>query len=198
MTRMSGRLLAGGAGIAILAAVALTAATAWWGDEARATGQAGGAVAELRNAAGVRVGDARFRDDGNNVRVQVDVSGMPPGFHGFHVHAIALCEGEGGFASAGGHLTQPAGHPHAGAEHANHAGDMPSLYVANDGTGSASFIVDRFTIAELFDADGSALIIHAGPDNFANIPTRYAPAPDAMTLATGDAGGRIACAVIQR
>ena len=52
-------------------------------------------------------------------------------------------------------------------------------------------------MAELFDGDGSALIVHALPDNYANIPSRYAAAPDAMTLSTGDAGGRLACGVIQ-
>ena len=50
---------------------------------------------------------------------------------------------------------------------------------------------------DLFDADGSAVIVHAGPDNYANIPTRYTgPVPDATTLATGDAGGRVACGVV--
>jgi len=67
-----------------------------------------------------------------------------------------------------------------------------------DGTGEARFKTDRYDVANLFDADGSAIIIHASPDNFANIPARYAPTgPDATTLGTGDAGGRFACGVVE-
>lgn len=64
-----------------------------------------------------------------------------------------------------------------------------------DGTGSLSFVSDRYGIADLFDAGGNALIVHANPDNYANV-YRYGT-PDAMTLATGDAGGRIACGLIR-
>ncbi len=74
---------------------------------------------------------------------------------------------------------------------------MPVLLVGGDGTAQASFTTDRVTLADVFDSNGSAIIIHAGPDNYANIPTRYAPAgPDATTLATGDSGGRVACGVV--
>ncbi len=79
---------------------------------------------------------------------------------------------------------------------------MP-LLINGDGTGELRFATDRFTVAQLLDADGSALIVHAGRDNLANIPERYHShahnvlGPDADTLATGDAGGREACGVIQ-
>ena len=57
------------------------------------------------------------------------------------------------------------------------------------------------TLAQIFDADGAAIIIHAGADNFANIPARYSaggvPGPDAATLATGDSGSRVACGILQ-
>ena len=77
-----------------------------------------------------------------------------------------------------------------------------SLLVLDDGTAEAQFATDNFTIAELFDADGSAIIVHAAPDNFANIPTRYQSTtegvfgPDSATLGTGDAGARVACGVV--
>jgi Cu-Zn family superoxide dismutase len=75
---------------------------------------------------------------------------------------------------------------------------MPVLYVTDGGEGRADFITDRLTIPSLFDTDGSAIIVHAKPDNYANIPSdRYDPDPDATTLATGDAGARIACGVIE-
>ena len=94
------------------------------------------------------------------------------------------------FTSAGGHFAAP------NTTHGAHAGDLPPLLVNADGTASAAFETDRFTLAQLRDADGSALIVHAGADNFANIPPRYGT-PDADTLATGDAGARAACGVIK-
>jgi Cu-Zn family superoxide dismutase len=75
---------------------------------------------------------------------------------------------------------------------------MPVLQVNPDGTGEARFTIASFQVSQLFDADGSALIVHAAADNYANIPQRYsATGPDATTLATGDSGGRVACGVIQ-
>jgi superoxide dismutase, Cu-Zn family len=55
---------------------------------------------------------------------------------------------------------------------------------------------DRFSIADLRDADGSAVMVHSGADNFANIPARYG-GPDQETLSTGDAGSRLACGVVR-
>lgn len=149
-------------------------------------------VVRLRDASGASVGTVRLSPIGTSVtRVQVSVRNLPTGFHGFHVHSVSLCEPP--FTTAGGHLN-PAGMPHPG-----HGGDMPVLYVTDDGKGRMEFITDRFLMGDLFDADGSAIIIHAKPDNYANIPTdRYDPDPDAMTLATGDAGARIVCGVIQK
>ena len=91
----------------------------------------------------------------------------------------------------GGHLNlEDAFHP-------DHSGDMPVLLVNNDGTGEVSFETDRFTLEDLFDEDGSAIIVHALPDNYANIPERYGEV-DQATLETGDSGDRIACGVIQK
>jgi len=124
------------------------------------------------------------------VKVRVSVHDLPAGFHGFHIHAVGTCEPP--FTSAGGHLNP------SGGSHPEHAGDMPVLYVTDGGEGKAEFITDRFTVSSLFDSDGSAIIVHAKPDNYANIPTdRYDPDPDATTLGTGDAGPRIACGVIE-
>jgi len=149
------------------------------------------ATTVLHTAAGDAIGGATFTQRADRVLVEVEVNGLPPGFHGFHVHAVGTCDPATGFSSAGGHLN-PAGHTHA-----EHAGDQPSLYVGADGAGTLAFTTDRYTVADLLGPNGTALIVHAQPDNFANIPPRYAPAPDEMTLATGDAGARIACGVIQ-
>jgi len=137
------------------------------------------------------VGTARFTQQGGAVLLQAAVRGLPPGFHGFHIHTVGVCDPATAFESAGGHLNA------GGQQHDDHAGDLPSLYVNADGTGMLSILTDRFTVAALIAGDGSALIVHADADNFAHIPPRYAPAPDAMTLATGDSGGRIACGVIR-
>ena len=148
-------------------------------------------TATIYSAAGTPTGMARFSPQGAMMLVEIEARGLPPGFHGFHVHAVGSCDPATGFMSSGGH------HNPAGTNHAEHAGDLPSLYVNADGTARLSFATDRLTIAELLDADGSAVIIHADPDNFANIPSRYDVVPDATTLATGDAGPRIACGTIE-
>lgn len=139
------------------------------------------------------------------LEVHVTVENQEPGFKGFHVHQTGLCEPDsasptdpgqtGAFLSAGGHLAlEPQGENHGA-----HAGDMPSIRVGEDGTGSLTFMTDAFTLADLQDGDGSAVMVHEGPDNFANIPERYAPeGPDEETLGTGDSGGRAACAVVER
>ena len=150
---------------------------------------------ELSNEAGASVGFVKLTKQGGTVIVRGEVSGLTPGFHGFHVHAVGECVAP--FTSAGGHYNP------AGVGHGSHAGDMPSLLVLDDGTAEAQFATDNFAIDDLFDADGSAIIVHAGADNFANIPTRYVstttglPGPDAATLATGDAGARVACGVVE-
>jgi superoxide dismutase, Cu-Zn family len=154
------------------------------------------AFAVLRDASGQQVGFAVFRERRGATAVQAEVRQVAPGFHGFHVHAVGQCVPP--FTSAGGHYNP------TGAAHGDHAGDLPTLLVNQDGTGRLEFDTDRFSVGELFDADGSALIVHAGRDNYANIPTRYHShtentfGPDSETRATGDAGARAACGVVQR
>jgi Cu-Zn family superoxide dismutase len=148
-----------------------------------------GAATVLRDVAGDVVGAVTFTQQGGHVLVHGQVSGLPEGFHGFHIHAIGQCTEN--FLSAAGHLNP------TGGGHPTHHGDMPVLLVNADGSGETRFQTDRFLVQALFDQDGSAVIVHADPDNYANIPTRYAPQADATTLATGDAGGRIACGVIE-
>ncbi|MEJ7797523.1 MAG: superoxide dismutase family protein [Solirubrobacteraceae bacterium] len=147
------------------------------------------ARATLVNAAGKTIGAVRFerRGKSRSLRVTVSARKLSPGFHGFHVHTVGKCEGPS-FMSAGPHLN-PASTGHPG-----HAGDMPPLLVTKDGKAEARFTTDRFSLAQLRDADGSAAMVHALPDNASNIPKdRYDPDPDAITLATGDSGPRLAC-----
>ena len=88
--------------------------------------------------------------------------------------------------------------------HGAHAGDLPSLLVLGDGTGKLRFVTDRVTLPNLEAGSGTAIIIHAGADNFGNVPVgaaanQYTPNSadaTALTAATGNAGARIACGVI--
>lgn len=152
----------------------------------------------LHDADGDRVGTVWLRQRGDYVRVSANLRSLPPGFHGFHVHASGVCDPAdpaGPFMSAGGHYNPAETH------HGEHAGDLPSLYVNDNGWARLGFVTDAFTLAELRDTDGSAVMVHAGRDNFANIPDdRYdsaeGPVPDGATLRTGDAGNRHACGVI--
>ena len=155
------------------------------------------AQALIRNSAGDPVGVVTFSDAGDTVLVRAVVHDLTPGFHGFHVHAAASCIAPA-FTSAAGHYNP------AGATHAAHAGDMPSLLVNADGTGELRFKTDRFTVPGLLAGSGTAVIIHGSADNFGNVPVgsamnQYtANSADATTLTanTGNAAARVGCGVI--
>jgi Cu/Zn superoxide dismutase len=153
------------------------------------------ASAVLKDQSGEVVGRVSFQQVGDSVRVRASVEALSPAadFHGFHIHANGVCEGD--FTSAGGHWNPQA------ADHGDHAGDMPVLAATVDGKAHATFSTDAFTVEQLLtDPGGVAVVVHAGRDNYANIPARYTHAsgtgPDATTKANGDAGARIACGAI--
>ncbi len=151
-----------------------------------ATSTPSSATADLRTATGQSVGRAVFTPSGAGVHIVVDVHGLPPGPKGVHIHETGACTPPA-FTSAGGHFN-PDGRQH-GSENpqGSHAGDLPNLVVAADGSGHLVVTTDRVALGSrrtsLFDADGSALIVHSGPD-------------DLKTDPTGNSGGRIACGVI--
>ena len=116
------------------------------------------------------------------------------------MHTIGKCDPttEVPFSSAGGHFNLDA------ATHGEYAGDFLVLLVKPGGRAETKFETKRFRLSQLFDEDGSAVIVHAGRDNYANIPERYHShteevlGPDSVTKATGDAGDRFACEVVRR
>jgi Cu-Zn family superoxide dismutase len=128
-------------------------------------------------------------------------------FHGFHIHANDKpANGDGciadpaaapatWFVSADGHLSD------LGQSHGAHTGDMPRLLVNQDGTAEIAFTTQRLSLGDL---KNRVVIVHAGPDNFNNVPvgagpeqyTPNSPAATTKTAATGNAGDRIGCGVI--
>lgn len=145
------------------------------------------AQATLLDANGEEIGVIGMEAEEGLVFIAATVFGLPPGFHGFHIHSVGTCTAPD-FTSAMGHFNP------GSTGHGEHAGDMPPLLVTESGFGGLFFATDRFSIHDLFDSDGSAVIIHADKDNFANM-SRYG-GPDATTTATGDAGARSACGVL--
>jgi Cu-Zn family superoxide dismutase len=168
----------------------------------RQPGMPVGAV--IKSAEGRNVGSVRLEDSGRHkAKVTISAKGLPAGFHGLHFHKKGICDARSidpktgsPFFNAGPHFDL------ASHSHPNHAGDLPDLLIAADGTGHATVTTDRFQVRQLLDSDGSAIIIHALPDNQANIPKRYQangkPGPDAESRRTGDSGARLACGVINR
>ena len=162
--------------------------------------------AELKAPDGRSVANATidFANGYATVTVETVAAGiLAPGSHGMHIHSVGKCEANsvaptggasGDFNSAGGHLQVGGRTEHPA------SGDLTPLNVRSDGSGKVVATTDAFKQEDLTGPEGSALIIHQGPDNFANIPQRYThdgvPGPDAETLATGDSGGRVACAVL--
>lgn len=147
------------------------------------------ARAELRSAEGQVVGQASFTQVGGALRVLVEVQGLPPGVKAVHVHAVGTCQGPA-FTSAGGHFN-PHGKQHGALNHPRgpHAGDLPNITVAADGKGRLESTTELMTLgvgpSSIFDGDGSAIVVHAAPDDFRTDPT-------------GNSGARIACGVIVR
>jgi superoxide dismutase, Cu-Zn family len=173
----------------------------------RAGGTGADAIARLKDAAGTPVGVVRFEREEGVVEVKASVRNVEPAgeFHGFHVHRRGVCDPESVDPATGSPFYSARGHLELGGEvHGQHAGDFPVLLVQADGDAEARFDTDRFRLGQLFDENGSAVIVHAGRDNYANIPDRYHShaedvfGPDSMTKDTGDAGARFACGVVER
>jgi len=146
------------------------------------------AKADLVNAEGAKVGTAEFTQIPEGVKIDVTVSGLTPGLHGFHIHAVGQCQPPD-FKSAGAHFN-PYGKQH-GLKNPEgpHAGDMQNLQVNADGTGTAEVLDKLVTLVEgpnsLFHEGGTAIVIHASPD-------------DQMTDPAGNSGARVACGPIVR
>ena len=139
---------------------------------------------------GATIGTVALMDSPGGLVMTPDLAGLPPGGHGFHVHArgdcgVTLTEGKPVPAgAAGGHFDPHGTGTHLGPAGTGHLGDLPVLEVSTDGRGTTAVIAPRLTVAQV---RGLALVIHAGGDNYAD-----QPAP------LGGGGLRIACGTIPR
>ena len=128
-------------------------------------------------------GTVQFVERGGKVHVTATISGLAPNLeHGFHVHEKGDCSSGDGM-SAGGHFN-PDGRPHGPQTAPHHAGDMPNLRADANGNAKASFVLDDVTVAPgTKSVVGRGLIVHKDPDDYKTQPT-------------GNAGARLACAII--
>jgi Cu-Zn family superoxide dismutase len=146
------------------------------------------ATATLKDANGKDVGKADLTETPHGVLLKLSLKDFPAGERAFHIHAVGKCEPP--FTSAGGHFN-PAGKKHGMlAADGAHAGDMPNLFIPATGELTAEVANPAITLVDgkpnsVFDADGSAIVIHAGADDYKTDPT-------------GNAGDRVACGVIMK
>lgn len=144
------------------------------------------ATASLQSTKGNKTyGEVTFEQVGSKVRVIAQVVGLKPNQeHGFHIHEKGDCSSGDGM-SAGGHFN-PAGKPHGAPGSAErHAGDLPNLKADAKGRETLTIEVDGITVTPGPNSIvGRGLIVHANPDDYKTQPT-------------GNAGARLACAVIE-
>jgi Cu-Zn family superoxide dismutase len=167
--------------ISVLTAVAALSVTPAIVVEAAET-----AKAMLNDASGQDAGSVSLTQTPAGVLVQLSLKGVPAGEHAFHIHAVGKCEPPK-FESAGGHFN-PANAHHGMMSGPGHAGDMPNLHVPAGGVLdlevlNTSITLDKDKPNSVFHPGGTAIVIHAGKDDYASDPA-------------GKAGDRIICGVI--
>jgi Cu-Zn family superoxide dismutase len=146
----------------------------------------GGASAALKTPDGKPVGEAQFTAAPDGVALTVTVTGLPQGTHGIHLHTVGSCQAPD-FASAGSHWNPMKKMHGLDSPQGAHMGDLPNLVVNADGTGTLKATIKGATLGKdamgLFDSDGTAIVIHAAPDDYKTDPS-------------GSSGARIACGVV--
>lgn len=142
------------------------------------------------SAAGVgeAIGTIVISERAPGISMKIDVTGIPPGPHGFHVHETGNCEPavkddtKQAALAAGGHYDPADAKSHKGPEGKGHKGDLPLLTATDKGV-NAVVAADHLTLADL---RGRSLMIHAGGDTYSDTPEN------------GGGAARIACGVIPK
>jgi superoxide dismutase, Cu-Zn family len=145
------------------------------------------AATTLLSADGSAKGNATLSVAGDGLELRIDATDLPAGEHGLHLHTVGRCNAPD-FASAGPHLNPHAKQHGTANPQGSHLGDLSNLALGPDGKGSIAVPLagPRAEVEHvLFDADGTAIVIHAAAD-------------DHRTDPTGNSGARIACGVLTR
>ena len=153
-----------------------------------AAASAADAVADMKNADGESIGTVEFTATPSGaLHVVWQLEGIPEGVHGVHVHETGDCSAPD-FMSTGGHLAGSAMHGVL-VEGGPHPGDLPNAHVGADGVLAVEYFNDLLSLegdgdGAMMDADGAGVIVHSDPDDYESQPS-------------GEAGGRIACGVVE-
>ncbi len=170
-------------GQSLLVAAALMIPGALWAQTAQKAAQAG-----ILNAKGEKIGTAELKEVPGGVKIKLSVARLPVGTHALHIHAVGKCDPPD-FKSAGPHFN-PGGKKHGSKNpEGAHAGDLPNFEAGKNGRARVSLIARHVTLGDgpnsLFHPDGTALVIHEKADDYVTDPA-------------GNAGGRIACGIVQK
>ena len=147
------------------------------------------ATANLKGTDGADHGTVTLVQTANGVLLTAELTGVPAGVRGFHIHETGACDASDGFQSAGGHFAGVSDTHGVLVEGGPHSGDMPNVHVPENGALTVEVLNTLISLEEggdgyLMDADGAAVMIHSGADDYESQPS-------------GDAGDRIACGVIE-
>jgi Cu-Zn family superoxide dismutase len=142
-------------------------------------------ITTLVGSDGQPKGNATITPAYNGILVHAELAGLPAGWHGMHFHEKASCDVSKQFSTAGDHVTLENQHHGVMVDGGPHAGDLPNIWVNDDGVGKAEFFTPLIKMTDLQDANGTSLVVHAGADDYKSQPS-------------GNSGDRIACGPLMK